>query len=159
MDIVAYDPFVDADSLKAMEARAEMTSLENVLQQADFISCHLPATKSTLNLFDESRFALMKPSAFFINTSRGEVVNEAALLQALQENKIAGAALDVRAQEPPEHSPLAKMDNVILLPHLGAFTREGQVRVVTAICKDVAAVLNGDAAKNFANFGKPKAGL
>ena len=159
MDIVAYDPFVDADSLKAMEARAEMTSLENVLQQADFISCHLPATKSTLNLFDESRFALMKPSAFFINTSRGEVVNEAALLQALQENKIAGAALDVRTQEPPEHSPLAKMDNVILLPHLGAFTREGQVRVVTAICKDVAAVLNGDAAKNFANFGKPKAGL
>ena len=159
MDIVAYDPFVDAESLKAMEARATMTSLENVLQQADFVSCHLPSIKSTLNLFDESKFALMKPSAFFINTSRGEVVNEDALLQALQENKIAGAALDVRAQEPPENSPLAEMENVILLPHIGAFTKEGQIRVVTAICKDVAAVLNGEGAKNFANFSKPKAGF
>lgn len=156
MDIVAYDPFVDEDSLKALETRTAMTSLENVLQQSDFISCHLPATKSTLNLFDESKFALMKPSAFFINTSRGEVVNESALIQALQENKIAGAALDVRAQEPPAHSPLAEMENVILLPHIGAFTREGQTRVVTAVCKDVAAVLNGEAAKNFANFNKPQ---
>lgn len=156
MDIIAYDPFVDAESLKAMEVRARMTSLEDVLQQADFISCHLPATKSTLNLFDESKFALMKPSAYFINTSRGEVVNEEALLRALQANKIAGAALDVRAQEPPEPSPLAERDNVILLPHIGAFTQEGQTRVVTAVCKDVAAVLNGAAAKNFANFGKPK---
>lgn len=156
MDIIAYDPFVDADSLKAMETRATMTSLENVLQQADFVSCHLPATKSTLNLLDESKFALMKPSAFFINTSRGEVVDESALIQALQENKIAGAALDVRAQEPPAHSLLAEMDNVILLPHIGAFTREGQTRVVTAVCKDVAAVLSGNAAKNFANFSNPK---
>ena len=156
MDIVAYDPFVDAESLKAMEARATMTSLENVLQQADFVTCHLPAIKSTVNLFDESKFALMKPGAFFINTSRGEVVNEEDLIRALQENKIAGAALDVRAQEPPENSPLAEMENVILLPHIGAFTKEGQIRVVTAICKDVAAVLNGEAAKNFANFSKPQ---
>ena len=112
--------------------------------------------KSTLNLFDESKFALMKPSAFFINTSRGEVVNEDDLIRALQENKIAGAALDVRAQEPPENSPLTEMENVILLPHIGAFTKEGQIRVVTAICKDVAAVLNGNPAKNFANFSKPQ---
>ena len=159
MDIIAYDPFVDAESLKAMEVRAAMTGLENVLQKADFISCHLPATKSTMNLFDDEKFALMKPSAYFINTSRGEVVNEDALIRALQECKIAGAALDVRAQEPPSHSALAEMDNVILLPHIGAFTREGQTRVVTAVCKDVAAVLNGEAAKNFANFDKPKAGF
>ncbi len=156
MDIIAYDPFVDADSLKVMETRATITSLENVLQQADFVSCHLPATKSTLNLLDESKFALMKSSAFFINTSRGEVVNESALIQALQKNKIAGAALDVRSQEPPQHSPLAEMENVILLPHIGAFTREGQTRVVTAVCKDVAAILKGEGAKNFANFPKPK---
>lgn len=156
MDIIAYDPFVDAESLKAMEVRAEMTSLEAVLQRADFVSCHLPATKSTLHLFDADKFALMKPSAYFINTSRGEVVNEDALLRALQTNKIAGAALDVRAHEPPEASPLAKLDSVILLPHIGAFTKEGQARVVTAVCKDVAAVLNGKAAKNFANFSNPK---
>lgn len=155
MDIIAYDPFVDAESLKAMEVRAEMTSLETVLQRADFVSCHLPATKSTINFFDEDKFALMKPSAYFINTSRGEVVHENALLRALQSNKIAGAALDVRAQEPPEPSPLAELDSVILLPHLGAFTKEGQTRVVTAVCKDVAAVLQHEAARNFANFSKP----
>ena len=156
MDIIAYDPFVDAESLKAMELRAEMTSIEAVLQRADFVSCHLPATKSTMNFFDEDKFALMKPTAYFINTSRGEVVNETALLRALQEQKIAGAALDVRAQEPPAASPLAELDNVILLPHIGAFTTEGQARVVTAVCRDVAAVLNGGAAKNFANFSQPK---
>lgn len=156
MDIIAYDPFVDAESLKAMEVRAEMTSLEAVLQRADFVSCHLPALKSTMNFFDDDKFALMKPSAYFINTSRGEVVNEDALLRALHTNKIAGAALDVRAQEPPQSSPLTEFDNVILLPHIGAFTTEGQTRVVTAVGKDVAAVLNGQAAKNFANFAKPK---
>jgi D-3-phosphoglycerate dehydrogenase len=156
MDIIAYDPFVDAESLKAMEVRAEMTSIEAVLQRADFVSCHLPATNSTLNFFGADKFALMKPSAYFINTSRGEVVDEAALLRALQANKIAGAALDVRTQEPPQSSPLAELDNVILLPHIGAFTIEGQTRVVTAVCKDVAAVLTGGAARNFANFGNPK---
>lgn len=156
MDIIAYDPFVDAESLKAMELRAEMTSIEAVLQRADFVSCHLPATKNTMNFFDETKFALMKPNAYFINTSRGEVVNESALLCALQEKKIAGAALDVRTQEPPEASPLTALDNVILLPHVGAFTNEGQARVVTAVCRDVAAILNGSTAKNFANFGQPK---
>jgi D-3-phosphoglycerate dehydrogenase len=156
MDIIAYDPFVDSESLKAMEVRAEMTSLEAVLQRADFVSCHLPATKHTMNFFDDAKFVLMKPSAYFVNTSRGEVVDEDALLRALQTNQIAGAALDVRAVEPPEVSPLANFDNVILLPHIGAFTKEGQTRVVTAVCKDVVAVLNGEAAKNFANFSKPK---
>lgn len=156
MDIIAYDPFVDAESLKAMEARAEMTSIEAVLQRADFVSCHLPAMKSTMNFFNDDKFAAMKPSAYFINTSRGEVVKEDALLSALQANKIAGAALDVRAQEPPEASPLTAFDNVIVLPHIGAFTTEGQTRVVNAVCKDVTAVLEGNAAKNFANFGKPK---
>ncbi|HEX4946117.1 MAG TPA: hydroxyacid dehydrogenase [Blastocatellia bacterium] len=155
MDIIAYDPFVDAESLKAMEVRAEMMGLEAVLQRADFVSCHLPATKSTMNFFDDAKFARMKPSAYFINTSRGEVVNEDDLLRALQAGKIAGAALDVRAQEPPAPSPLAKLDNVILLPHIGAFTTEGQMRVVNAVCKDVAAVLKGGTAKNFANFSKP----
>jgi D-3-phosphoglycerate dehydrogenase len=157
MDIIAYDPFVDSESLKAMEVRAEMTSLEAVLQRADFVSCHLPATKHTMNFFDDDKFALMKPSAYFINTSRGEVVDEDALLRALQTTQIAGAALDVRAVEPPAASPLANFDNVILLPHIGAFTKEGQTRVVNAVCKDVTAVLNGQVAKNFANFSKPQA--
>lgn len=156
MDIVAYDPFVDSESLKAMDLRARMLALGEVLGQSDFVSCHLPATAETIRLFNYEKFCLMKPGAFFINTSRGEVVDEDGLLKALQEKKIAGAALDVRAKEPPAPSPLADMDNVILMPHIGAFTNEGQRRVVTAVCKDVMAVLEGGAAKYFVNFSKPK---
>lgn len=156
MDIVAYDPFVDSESLKAMDLRARMLTLDEALGQSDFVSCHLPATAETIRLFNYEKFCLMKPGAFFINTSRGEVVDEDGLLKALQEKKIAGAALDVRAKEPPAPSPLAEMDNVILMPHIGAFTNEGQRRVVTAVCKDVMAVLQGGAAKYFVNFSKPK---
>ncbi len=156
MDIIAYDPFVDGESLKAMELRARMTTLEEVLRESDFVSCHLPATAETLRLFSYEQFCQMKPGAFFINTSRGEVVDEAGLIRALQEKKIAGAALDVREKEPPDPSALAEMENVILMPHIGAFTEEGQRRVVTAVCRDVAAVLTGGAARYFANFSRPK---
>ena len=156
MDIVAYDPVVDSESLKAMDLRARMTTLDEVLSQSDFVSCHLPATVETSKLFSYEKFCLMKPSAFFINTSRGEVVDEDGLLRALQEQKLAGAALDVRAKEPPAPSEFDKLENVILMPHIGAFTHESQRRVVTAICRDVMAVLNGEAAKNFVNFNKPR---
>ena len=156
MDIVAYDPFVDSESLKAMDLRARMLTLDELLSQSDFISCHLPATTETSKLFSYEKFCLMKPSAFFINTSRGEVVDEDGLLRALQEKKLAGAALDVRAKEPPAPSEFDQLENVILMPHVGAFTHESQRRVVTAICRDVMAVLNGKAAKNFVNFSKPK---
>lgn len=156
MDIIAFDPFVDSESLKAMDLRARMLTLDEVLSQSDFISCHLPATAETVRLFNYEKFCLMKPGAFFINTSRGEVVDEDGLLQALREQKLAGAALDVRAKEPPAPSPLAEMENVILMPHVGAFTHESQRRVVGAVCRDVMAVLQGGAAKYFVNFSKPK---
>lgn len=156
MDIIAYDPFVDSESLKAMDLRARMLTLDEVLRQSDFISCHLPATAETSKLFSYEKFCLMKPSAYFINTSRGEVVDEGGLLQVLQEKRIAGAALDVRAKEPPAPSKFDELENVILMPHIGAFTHESQRRVVTAICRDVMAVLNGGVAKNFVNFSKPK---
>jgi D-3-phosphoglycerate dehydrogenase len=139
-----------------MDLRARMVSLEEVLQQADFVSCHLPATGETAGLFNYELFSSMKPGAFFINTARGEVVDEDGLIRALQEKKIVGAALDVRQKEPPEPSPLAEMENVILTPHIAAFTHEAQRRVVAAVCRDVAAVLNGEAAQNFANFPKPE---
>lgn len=156
MDIIAYDPFVDSESLKAMDLRARMLTLDEVLAQSDFISCHLPATAETAGLFNYEKFCLMKPDAFFVNTSRGEVVDEDSLVRALQEKKLAGAALDVRAKEPPAPGPLAEMENVILMPHIGAFTNEGQRRVVTAVCRDVMAVIGGGTAKYFANFSKPK---
>jgi phosphoglycerate dehydrogenase-like enzyme len=98
----------------------------------------------------------MKRSAFFLNLSRGEVVNEAGLVRALREERLAGAALDVREVEPPGTSPLNDFENVILTPHIAAFTREAQERVVNAVCADLAAVLRGERARNFANLSRPQ---
>ena len=93
-----------------------------------------------------------------INTLRGGVFDEAGLVRALQEKKIAGAALDVRAKEPPVPGELEKLDHVILLPHIAAFTDEGQDRVVTCVCADVAAVLSGKP-RCFVNRPLPKEGI
>jgi D-3-phosphoglycerate dehydrogenase len=155
MEIIAYDPYVDPESLRAMEAQARLTGFDEVLSRADFVSLHAPETEETRLMFRYEEFCRMKPGAYFINTARGGLVDEEALLRALREKRIAGAALEVRAQEPAAPSAFDEMPNVILTPHIGAQTREAQRRVVTAICRDVAAVLNGGAAKNFANFPKP----
>jgi D-3-phosphoglycerate dehydrogenase len=156
MNILAHDRYVSPDAVAVVETRAQLTDLDTLLAQSDFVSCHLPLTPETKHSFNYGRFGRMKSSAFFLNLARGEVVDEPGLIRALQEKKIAGAALDVREPEPPAASPLAGMENVILTPHIAAFTREAQERVVAAICQDVAAVLEGRAAKHFVNFPKPK---
>jgi len=155
MDVIAFDPQVSHDAPVIIETRARLTGLDEVLAEADFVSCHVPETPRTINLFDYEKFCRMKSSAFFVNTSRGKVVDEAGLARALQEKRLAGAALDVRVKEPPD-SPLSTADNVILAPHIGAFTVEGQERVVTSVCRDVAAVLTGQSARNFFNFATPR---
>jgi D-3-phosphoglycerate dehydrogenase len=155
MDVIAFDPQVSPDSIAVTETHARLLSFNDVLAQADFISCHIPETPQTIGLLNYEAFSRMKPTSFFINTARGKVVDEAGLARALEEKKIAGAALDVRAKEPPD-SPLSEADNLILLPHVGAFTEEGQDRVVTCVCRDVAAVLRGQPAKNFFNFPLPR---
>jgi phosphoglycerate dehydrogenase-like enzyme len=99
----------------------------------------------------------MRPSAWFINTSRGGVVDESALLEALERQKIAGAALDVRAKEPPEGpNRFATMDNVILTPHIASFTVEAQTRTFEAVCADLSRVLRGQPAVSFVNFPLPR---
>jgi D-3-phosphoglycerate dehydrogenase len=156
MEIIAYDPYVDPESLRAMEVRARMASFDEVLSHADFISLHVPETEETRGMFGDEQFRRMKPGAYFINAARGGVVNEDALLHALQEKRITGAALDVRQQEPGVPSAFDEMANVILLPHIGAQTQEAQRRVVTAVCRDVTAILTGGEARNFANFSRPR---
>ena len=144
MEIVAYDPYIPSESSVVRELNATLLSLDELLSNADFISCHLPKTEETQHLLNYDRFCLMKATAFFLNTARGSVIDEAGLVRALQEKRLAGAALDVREEEPPSTiSPLAALENVILTPHIGAFTHEAQERVVTTVCQDVAAVLNG----------------
>ena len=120
------------------------------------VSCHLPCNAQTRGMFDYAHFCRMKPTALFVNVARGEVVDEAGLVRALEERRIAGAALDVRQNEPPTAGPLDAMDNVILSPHIGAFTHEGQHRVVAAVCRDVRAVLAGGTAAHYVNFSRPK---
>lgn len=156
MDVIAYDPYVDPDSPLVVEARARLAGLDEVLAEADFVTCHLPGGPQTRGLLGYERFAAMKPDAFFINVARGEVVDEPGLVRALEEGRIAGAALDVRATEPPVSGALEAMDNVILMPHVAAFTGEAQHRVVAAVCRDVRSVLSGGEAAGFVNFAKPR---
>jgi D-3-phosphoglycerate dehydrogenase len=158
MKILAHDAFVTPDSVLVAESGAQLVSMDVLLAQADVISVHVPRTPQTERFIDAGKFAQMKRNALFVNTSRGEVVDEPAMIAALRQKRIAGAALDVRTAEPPTAGELEALPNVILTPHIAAFTVEGQTRVVTSICRDVAAVLRGEPAKNFVNFARPKRG-
>ena len=141
MEVIAYDPHLGPGA----EPGPELLSLEDLLARADFVSCHVPETEETKGMLGFAQFSRMKPAAYFVNAARGGIVDEEGLARALAERRIAGAALDVRAQEPPgEGNALAAMENVILTPHVGAFTYEAQERVVASICHDVAAVLSGE---------------
>lgn len=151
MKILAHDPFISRDNILLSELNAELVSLDELLARADVVSCHLPATPETAGLLNAARFGRMKPSATFINTSRGEVVVEEDLVSALKSRTIAGAALDVRAVEPPPRGELEQLPNLILTPHVAAFTHEAQDRVTKAICEDVARVLDGKPAQNAVN--------
>ncbi len=151
MRIAAYDPFLTQDNILLGELNADLLQLDELLLRADVVSCHLPATPQSVGLLNAARFKKMKPTAYFINTARGEVVCEADLIEALKSGTIAGAALDVRATEPPEKGELELLPNVILTPHIAAFTREAQERVTRAVCEDVARVLEGKPAQNAVN--------
>jgi len=155
MTILAHDDYVDPTAAHLQALDVQLDSLETVLARADFVVCHVPLSDETRNLFNQQRFEQMKPGALFINTSRGEVVDEIALAEALQQQRLAGAALDVRSEEPPTLGLLEQMENVILTPHVAAFTHQAQERVVAAVCQDVSAVLQGQAAVNAFNFSLP----
>ena len=101
--------------------------LEQVLEEADFVSLHCPATPETRHLMNAERLGRMKPGAYLINTARGDVVDEAALVAALRSGRLAGAGLDVFEREPQVSPELLAMENVVLLPHLGSATRETRV--------------------------------
>lgn len=157
MRILAHDAYLSATSLAVTESGAILVSLNELLAQADFLTIHLPLTKETKGLLNRQAFQKMKPTSFLINTSRGEVLVEEDLYQFLSEGKIAGAALDVRAEEPPgKESPLHGLENVILTPHTAGLTYEAQEKVVAAVAEDVDRVLSGQPALRFVNFPLPK---
>ncbi|HUR96135.1 MAG TPA: D-glycerate dehydrogenase [Gemmatimonadales bacterium] len=127
MKVIFHDPYPPSVEVARSLGAEPRGSLEQVLGEADFVSLHCPATPETRHLMNRERFALMRPDAFLINTARGDVVDEAALVEALQGGRIAGAGLDVFEREPQVTQALVTMDNVVLLPHLGSATRETRV--------------------------------
>jgi D-3-phosphoglycerate dehydrogenase / 2-oxoglutarate reductase len=144
MQVIAHDPYLPHE--RAAELQAKLLPLEQLLRQADVVTLHVAHTEHTHHLINAARLKLMKPTAVLVNTARGELVDEAALAEAIREQRIAGAAIDVFAQEPlPPDSPLRKLDRVILTPHLAASTAEAQERVSLEILTAVRdALLTGD---------------
>lgn len=120
------------------EENLHFDTLEAVLSQSDFISLHCPLTDATRHMINTDTIGLMKPSAFLINTARGALIDEKALIEALRENRIAGAGLDVQEQEPPaEDNPLYTMENVILTPHMGWKGYETRQRLVSILADNI----------------------
>lgn len=157
MRLLAHDAYLSPSSLHVTESGTTLVSLDQLLAESDLLSVHLPLTPETRGLLNRQSFAQMKPTAFIINTSRGEVLVEKELALALQQGQLAGAALDVREKEPPAaDSPLNGLDNVILTPHTAGLTYEAQEKVVEAVAEDVDRVLSGQSALRFVNFAVPK---
>jgi D-3-phosphoglycerate dehydrogenase len=144
MRILAHDPYLTLEAQAAFESWVEFCEIERLFRESDVISLHIPFSSETKKLIGAQHLSWMKPDAFLINTSRGGVIDEKALIQFLREKRIAGAGLDVFAQEPLEkNSPLKELDNVILTPHTAALTRECVIRLAVEATRSAIDVLNG----------------
>jgi D-3-phosphoglycerate dehydrogenase len=141
MTVIAYDPNLNDAQIR--ERNAQPATFDEALQKADYVSLHLPLTKDTQGLLGAAQFALMKKGARLICAARGGVVDEAALQAALDSGQLAGAALDVFADEPIKPGGIARHPKVIATPHIGAQTHEAQARAGIAIAEEVVAVLQG----------------
>ncbi|MEM3385616.1 MAG: C-terminal binding protein [Nitrososphaeria archaeon] len=142
--VIAYDPYIPKEIFEKMNVHC--SDLNHLLREADIISIHVLLTNETRHMIGEQEFKKMKKSAFIINTSRGAVIDENALVKALKEKTIAGAALDVFEKEPlSKDSPLLKMDNVILTPHIAWYSEEAMVDQKRKTALNVLRVLKGEA--------------
>jgi len=157
--ILSYDPYVG--KALAKEYGITLVSFPELLREADFISVHAPLNKETWHLIGEVEFKQMKPTAYFINTARGSIVDETALIKALKEKWIAGAGLDVFEKEPIDpDNPLLKMDNIVVTLHSASYSTTSFERLRRSVGQEVARVLSGRWPKNVVNKGvKPKINL
>ena len=143
MTVLAYDPYVPPDAIRARGA-LPAPDLSAALAQADFVTIHCPKTQETVGLIDAARLACMKPTAFLVNTARGGIIDEPALLTALSSGRLAGAALDVFAQEPtPPDNPLLRLPNLIAAPHMAGVTQESLDRMAVTAVRNALGVLDG----------------
>ncbi|MFQ5800706.1 MAG: phosphoglycerate dehydrogenase, partial [Candidatus Hydrothermarchaeales archaeon] len=150
MEVVAFDPYISSEMAK--KKGIELVEFDELLKSSDFVTLHIPKTEKTTGLIGKKEFASMKASAYLINCSRGGIVDEKALYDALKDGVVAGAALDVFEKEPPEGSPLLTLENFITTPHLGASTQEAQENASVITAKDVLAVLENRTPKNAVNM-------
>jgi D-3-phosphoglycerate dehydrogenase len=150
LEVIGYDPYLDPTI--AASAGIRLVSLDELMANSDYISVHTNLTEETHHLIGEKQLALMRPSAFIMNTSRGPVIDEAALIRALQGKKIAGAGLDVFEREPvAPDNPLLKMTNVVVLPHSASYSDAAFSRLRRSVAKEAVRVLSGLWPKNVVN--------
>jgi D-3-phosphoglycerate dehydrogenase len=142
MEVLGYDPLLTPEEIRGRVA--DPVDRDELLARADFISLHLPLTPETRNLLDADQFAKMKDGARIVCAARGGIIDESALLAALESGKIAGAALDVFASEPPGATDLVKHPRVIATPHIGAQTVEAQSRAAEDIAREILHALRGE---------------
>ncbi len=142
MNLIGYDVIPISREFVG-ETGMIVTDLNTLLESSDYITCHVPVTPETVHMFNAERLARMKPTAYLVNTSRGEIIDEKALYQALAAGKLGGAALDVFEVEPPTSKDLLSMPNVVCTPHIGAQTREAQELASTVIAEKVIQILRG----------------
>lgn len=150
MKIIGYDKYLPFEI--AAKSNIELTGLDELLAKSDYITVHANLTKETYHLIGEKQFRLMKPNATIINTSRGPIIDELALINALQEKLIAAACLDVFEQEPVDHNnPLLRMDNVITLPHSASYSDSSFLQLRISVGQEAARIARGILPKNIIN--------
>jgi len=151
MRVLTYDPFLSRDVAESLGI--EIVELNELFQQADYITVHTPMTDETKHMISEKEFGLMKNGVRIVNCARGGIIDEAALIKAIKDGKVSGAALDVFEKEPiPVDSELLKLDNIVVTPHLGASTEEAQVNVAIEVSEIVRDALLGKGIRNAANY-------
>lgn len=142
VNLIGFDPYVTPQ--RAEQIGVKLATLDEVMQQSDFITIHIPKTPETTGMISTAQFKLAKPNLRIVNASRGGIIDEAALYEALKSKQIAGAGLDVFVSEPPKESPLLELDNIVVTPHLGASTDEAQEKAGISVAKSVRLALAGD---------------
>jgi D-3-phosphoglycerate dehydrogenase len=141
--VLVFDPYVSSEIIH--ENGAEKTDLDTLLAESDYVSLHAPLSPETRHIIDEIALKKMKPTAILVNTSRGEVIDERALIKALQEGWILAAGLDVFEKEPlPEDHPLLEMSNVVLSGHVGWYSKDSVKELQTRAAQEVLRVLSGE---------------
>lgn len=145
MYVIGYDPYVNPGDEYISKYSIKLMEIADVIKNADFLSLHVPLTEETRHMINTSTLKTMKPSAYIVNTSRGELVDEEALYEALTSGIIAGAAEDVFSKEPPGEHKLLTLDNFILTPHIGAFTAEANVKMAEKSAVNLINMLSGGA--------------